>query len=107
MLFLEPLEPRCLLSISISETVFPYDDQEILFFDTGVGQASLEEKVFVFNIALDQANITELSLEGINADSFSLQYTATQTPPAGFVLDEAIELEIGVPYLDGEWLPVK
>ncbi|MCK4628629.1 MAG: hypothetical protein KAT56_06470, partial [Sedimentisphaerales bacterium] len=72
MLHLEQLEPRCLLSIAISDTIFPYDDQEILFGDTGVGQTSLPESVIIYNNSTSEAQITTLEMSGPYQDSFSL-----------------------------------
>ena len=98
MLLLENLEPRCLLSVI-------FETQEIFFSDTPVGYSSSEKNVVLTNIGSEQINITELSLGGVDTDSFALPmlYNAIPTPPSGFVLDEAIELEIGETYMDGVW----
>jgi len=97
MLLLENLEPRCLLSVT-------FETQELFFDSTNVGDSSFENVVLT-NTGPEQINIIEMSLGGVDADSFSLPmlYTDIPTAPDGFVLEEATELEIGEPYLDGTW----
>ncbi|MCK5270565.1 MAG: hypothetical protein KAJ46_07260, partial [Sedimentisphaerales bacterium] len=93
MLHLEQLESRCLLSIAISDTVSPFDDQEILFGDIGVGQTSPPEAVIIYNDSASEAQITTLELSGAYQDSFSLIQASTMQLPPGCDPGEVVPIE--------------
>jgi HYDIN/CFA65/VesB family protein/pre-peptidase len=94
MLHLEQLEPRCLLSIVISDTVSPSDDLEILFGDIGVGQTSPPEAVAIYNDGTSEARITTLEISGLHQDSFSLTQAKQMQLPPNCGPDEAVLIEI-------------
>jgi len=101
MLYLETLENRLLLSITITDSSPANDDFAIDFADTGVGRAA-EESVTITNDGSSTVHISQLDLS--DDTNFSLVSVAAPQTPPGCDAEKATKIELGVPFLNGQWV---